>query len=157
MNSTTLQVSAVLHPASISVSATRIPIRGLNCGLFKKRNNARTERQLYTTGRPVQSLLMKQEKKEPITYALPARQWDTTSRIVLNQLMKKDANKTKHFFFTSMTIRMHHSLKDPTIVLYANQAQQINRQKMAWLEAKIEAAWFEAKNNLTNHQQERYN
>ena len=95
---------------------------------------------------------MTQEIKETIVNALTARQWDATFRIVLNLSMEKDANEKKLFFKST-----NPSLKDPPIVLFGNRAQDINRQEMAWLEAKNKAAWLEAKKNLTHQQQERYN
>ena len=54
--------------------------------------------------------------------------------------MKQDVNKTKHF----------------PIALSGNQIQDMNRQRMAGVEAKNKEARLEAKKNLTNHQQERY-
>ena len=52
------------------------------------------------------------------------------------------------------------SFKILPVVLSGNQTLDINRQKMAWLEAKNEVAWLEAKKdntNLTHCKQEHYN
>ena len=61
---------------------------------------------------------------------------------------KARCKRNKTLFSTSMKP----SLKVLPIVLSGNRVQDINRQRMAWMEAKNEAAWLETKKNLTHYQ-----
>ena len=54
-----------------------------------------------------------------------------------------DRRKSRKTLFSSQNITS--SLKVPPIVLSGNQVQDINRQRMAWVEAKNKAAWLETK------------
>ena len=54
---------------------------------------------------------------------------------------KARCKRNKTLFSTSM----NPSLEVPPIILSGNRVKEINQQRMAWVEAKNEAAWLKAK------------